>query len=124
MSCHPFLDQPILRQKCVMPLGLFITTKANLLAGKYTFSYWLVTRSHTQKSHFMANIGKIQCCSQNDRIFMLNLNMWLQTSQIKSFWRKFKNTAYCGEFCRLHVVSIYNNNSIVVPATIVVRNKE
>ena len=23
-----------------MPLGFFITTKANLLAGKYTFSYY------------------------------------------------------------------------------------
>ena len=30
---------PILRLKCAMPLGLSITTKANLLAGKYTFSY-------------------------------------------------------------------------------------
>ena len=39
MSCHPFLDRPILRQKCVVPLGLSMTTKANLLAGKYTFSY-------------------------------------------------------------------------------------
>ena len=40
MSCHPFLDGPILRFKCVMPLGLSITTKANLLAGKCTFSYF------------------------------------------------------------------------------------
>ena len=41
MSCHPFLDRPVVRRKCVMPLGLSITTKANLLAGKYTLSYFL-----------------------------------------------------------------------------------
>ena len=39
MSCHPFLGRPILRKKCVMPSGLFITTIASLLAREYTFSY-------------------------------------------------------------------------------------
>ena len=32
-----------------MPLGLFITTKANLLAGKYTSSYW--AQAFTQAYH-------------------------------------------------------------------------
>ena len=32
-----------------MPLGLFITTKANLLAGKYTFSYCYPTGELKQK---------------------------------------------------------------------------
>ena len=39
MSYHPFLVWPIIRHKCVMPLGLFLITKANLSAGKYTFSH-------------------------------------------------------------------------------------
>ena len=39
MLCHPLLDRPILRQKCVVPLGFSKTTKAYLLARKYTFSY-------------------------------------------------------------------------------------
>ena len=39
MSYHRFLVRPILREKCGMPLGLSTTTKANLLAEKYIFSY-------------------------------------------------------------------------------------
>ena len=38
-SSHPFFARPILRLKCDMSLGFSMTTKANLLAGKYTFSY-------------------------------------------------------------------------------------
>ena len=41
MFCHPFLDGPILRLKCSMPLGISTTTKAYLLAGKHTFSYFM-----------------------------------------------------------------------------------
>ena len=62
MSCHPFLDRPILRRKCVVPLGLFQTTKANLLAGTYTFSYsplvlWLPPLSHLKgnREFFLAS---------------------------------------------------------------------
>ena len=35
-----------------MPLGLFITTKANLLAGKYTFSYSPLVLWWPPLSHF------------------------------------------------------------------------
>ena len=45
-----------------MPLGLFTTTKANLLAGKYTFSYsppvlWWPPLSHSKgkKEFFLAS---------------------------------------------------------------------
>ena len=45
-----------------MPLGLFITTKANLLTGKYTFSYsplvlWLQRLSHSKgkREFFLAS---------------------------------------------------------------------
>ena len=39
MLCHHLLDRAILRSKCSMPLGISKTTKAYLLAWKYTFSY-------------------------------------------------------------------------------------
>ena len=52
MSCHPFLVRPILREKCDMPLGLSVTTKANLLAGKYTFSYSHLVLWWPPLSHF------------------------------------------------------------------------
>ena len=55
---------------------------------------------------------------------MLNSNMWLKTDHMKSFWGKLKNTVCCGSFFRLHVVSICNNNSMVVPLTNIANNKE
>ena len=55
---------------------------------------------------------------------MLSSNMWLKTRQMKPFWRKLKNTVCYASFFRLHVVSIYHNNPIVVPPTNIVSNKE
>ena len=50
--------------------------------------------------------------------------MSLKTGQMRSFQRKFKNTICCGAFFRFHVLSMYNNNSIFVVPTNIVRNKE
>ena len=57
MFFHPFLDRPILRRKCGMPLGIFRTTNAYLWPGKYTFSYSPLVLSWPPLSHFIGKRG-------------------------------------------------------------------
>ena len=55
MCCHPFLDRPILRQKCSLPLGTSQTPKAYPFAGKYTFSYLLMRQRAVPKRKLPRN---------------------------------------------------------------------
>ena len=66
MPCHPFLDRPILRQKCSMPLGISKTTKTYLLTWKHTFSYSSSVLCWPALSH-----------SKRNRVFFLT-SPWVQ----------------------------------------------
>ena len=52
MLCEPYLDRPILRYNWGMTSGISETTKAYLLAWKYTFSYSPLVLWWPPVSHF------------------------------------------------------------------------
>ena len=58
-----------------MPLGLFITTKANLLAGKYTFSYSLLVLWWPPVLHFKGT-GELSLASPwLQHLFQISYNI-------------------------------------------------